>query len=44
MGRDESGTPSRLREHRKEQLELTLARYDEMAGQAYPMMVPHRTR
>ena len=29
MGRDESGTPSRLHEHRKEQLELTLARYDE---------------
>ena len=28
MGRDESGTRARLGEHRKEQLELTLARYD----------------
>jgi class 3 adenylate cyclase len=27
MGRDESGTLSRLREHRKECLELALARY-----------------
>jgi class 3 adenylate cyclase len=28
MGRDESGTLARLRDRRKEQLELTLARYD----------------
>ena len=28
MGRDESGTLARLGEHRKEQLELTLACYD----------------
>jgi class 3 adenylate cyclase len=28
MGRDQSGTLARLGEHRKEQLELTLACYD----------------
>jgi hypothetical protein len=28
MGRDESGTLARLRDRRKEQLELTLVRYD----------------
>ena len=28
MGRDESGTPARLRDRRKGQLELTVVRYD----------------